>query len=56
MRFLQKNQRIENEPYITSPEDRMHSVHSKLKVVNTNRTYRELHMQRVRFKPGYQRL
>jgi len=56
MRFLQKNQRIENEPYVTSPGDRIHSLHSKLKVANPSITYRELHMQRVRFKPGYQRL
>ena len=56
MRFLKKSQCINNVPYVTSPEDYIHSVHNKLSELSSTITYRELHIPRVRFKPGYQRL
>ena len=56
MRFLKKSKYVNNVPYVTSPEDYIHSTHNKLSELNSTVTYRELHMPRVRFKPGYQRL
>ena len=56
MRFLKKSKCVNNVPYVTSPEDYIHSTHNKLSELNSTVTYRELHMPRVRFKPGYQRL
>ena len=56
MRFLKKSKYVNNVPYFTSPEDYIHSTHNKLSELNSTVTYRELHMPRVRFKPGYQRL
>ena len=56
MRFLKKSKYVNNVPYVTSPEDYIHSTHHKLSELNSTVTYRELHMPRVRFKPGYQRL
>ena len=56
MRFLKKSKCVNNVPYVTSPEDYIHNTHNKLSELNSTVTYRELHMPRVRFKPGYQRL